>query len=76
MACYLWPKGEVKIPVQDIESVAVIRKGIGWRASDVLVIKTKTGRDLVSTAPVPDPEALPDRIREAIGMKTSKVDNK
>lgn len=69
VAHYLWPKGEVEIPTKDVVSVALIQKGAGWQASNVLVIRTKNGRDYVSTAPVPDSEALPDKIREAISKK-------
>lgn len=69
VARYLWPKGEVEIPTKDVVSVALIQKGAGWKASNVLVIRTKNGRDYVSTSPVPDSEVLPDKIREAISKK-------
>jgi len=75
VARYLWPKGEVEIPATQVASVALIQKGTGWKASDVLVIRTKTGRDYVSTAPVPDTEVLPDKIREAIGFRKKTTNN-
>lgn len=68
VAGYLWPKGEISISAPEIESIAVVRKGRGGKGSDVLVIKIKSGKKFVSTAPVPDPEVLPDRIQEAIGL--------
>jgi hypothetical protein len=67
VACYLWPKGEIRIGSGEVESIGVVRKGLGWKASDVLVIKTKSGEKFVSTAPVPEPEVIGGRIEEAIG---------
>jgi hypothetical protein len=72
VACYLWPKGEVHISAPEVASVTVVRKGIGWKASNVLVIKTKSGKKYVSTAPVPEPDVLPDRIQKAIGVMIPK----
>ena len=66
---YLWPKGEVEILSSDITSVAVIKKGIGWQASDSLVIETKNGRKYFSSSPVPEKEILPDKISEELGLK-------
>jgi len=70
VAEYLWPKGKVSIPGSEIASVSVIQKGFGSRASDVLVITTKNGKKLQSFAPVPEPEVLPDRIRETLDKLT------
>jgi len=72
VASYLWPKGEISIAAAEIESIAVVRKGCGWKASDVLIIKTKSGEKFVSTAPVPDKEVLPDRIKEIIRVMKTK----
>ena len=66
VAEYLWPKDKVSIPGSDIATISVVHKGRGWKGSDILVITTKKGKKLQSTAPVPDPEVLPDRIREAL----------
>ena len=66
---YLWPKGEVEIPKEEIVTIAVIHKGLPNEGSDVLIIKAKAGKDFVSTAPVPEPANLPRKIREAIGLK-------
>ena len=66
VAEYLWPKDEVSIPSSEIESISVVHIGSKWRGSDVLVITTKNGQILRSTAPVPDPEVLPNRIRVAL----------
>ena len=68
---YLWPKGDVSIPCSEIASVSVVRKGSGWKASDILIITTKGGRNFLSSAPVPDPESLPDKILESVGLKKS-----
>jgi len=75
VAYYLWPKSEVEIPTREVASIAVVRKGLGWKASDVLVIKTKSGKKFVSTAPVPNREVLPDRIQEAIDVMVPKESN-
>lgn len=66
VAEYLWPKDEVSIPGSEIVTISVVHKGRGWKGSDILVITTKRDKKLQSTAPVPEPEVLPDRIREAL----------
>jgi hypothetical protein len=68
---YLWPKGEVKIPKEEVVTIAMIHKGLPKEGSDVLIIKTKAGKGFVSTAPVPEPANLLRKIREAIGLKNN-----
>lgn len=63
---YLWPKGEVHIPISEIIDIAVIRKGRGWKGSDVLVITTNNGKRFQSSAPVPSPQTLPVKIKTSI----------
>ena len=68
---YLWPKGDVNIHWSELSSVSVVRKGLGSKASDILMITTKSGRIFLSTAPVPNPESLPGKILESVGLKKS-----
>lgn len=63
---YLWPKSNVKILAEDVTSVAMVRTGLKGEGSNVLVIKTKSGSEFLSTAPVPEPNDLPRKIYEAI----------
>ncbi len=63
---YLWPKGEVKIPNSEVANVTVVHKGRGWKSSDIFVITTKSGKKFKSSAPVPFPQTLPNKIRKSI----------
>ena len=63
---YLWTKHKVNIPNSEVANVTVVHKGRGWKSSDILVITTKSGKKFQSSAPVPFPETLTNKIRESI----------